>query len=304
MSTEGMSITVTVTRRSFFPRVVTPKMILLDGMSFGCSREGRFLPGEYGKDTVIAYHNDHIGRGILIRWDDHNIRFTELKLNLPASSEEIDDFFLMSARLARQDLSEVTLNGEPFAPKTYHDVVEKVKVYNLKLLHEMMGNILNEESDMVSIGCVFHRLAAGMKEADRMWAGVSTDVFRDWMHQSQSTDAYFSEARLSSPESEEEQTAVFTLPSNRPVIFPDREELPIRFYDLSTGKPRYQVSDWLVELVDHTQKKVLGNVSFQQLKRFLPQEKVSYFDAADSLIEPLTVEDLSRILEQAEQEHV
>ena len=177
------------------------------------------------------------------------------------------------------------------------------RVYNLKLLHEMMSNVLNEQPGRISIGCVFHRLAVGEKEADRMWAGVDASAFRDWMHASQAMDAYYAEARVEESHQDNEYKAVFTMPSGSTVILPDHEELPIRFYDLDTGRPRCQISEWLVELVDDKQRKVIGKIPFQKFRTLLPREKVSYYDAADSLLEPFTVDELMNLLEQAEKEY-
>ena len=103
MNNDALMIRVTVHRRSIFPKVVTPNMIMLEGMKSGGVINGRFRPGENGQSFTIAYRPERIGRGIQIRWDEKDVRFTELCLNLPSSEEELDDFFRMSARLARQD---------------------------------------------------------------------------------------------------------------------------------------------------------------------------------------------------------
>ena len=303
MENSGMMIKVTVFRRSLFPKRVTPEMILLDGMKAGRIKDGRFTHEDTGGSFTVAYHPAHIGRGIQIRRDENNVRFTELCLNLPTSEEELEDFFRMAARLARQDISEVLLNDKPFGPKQYHQIHDSYRVYNLKLLHEMMSNVLNEQPGRISIGCVFHRLAVGEKEADRMWAGVDASAFRDWMHASQTMDAYYAEARVEESHQDNEYKAVFTMPSGSTVILPDHEELPIRFYDLDTGRPRCQISEWLVELVDDKQRKVIGKIPFQKFRTLLPREKVSYYDAADSLLEPFTVDELMNLLEQAEKEY-
>ncbi len=303
MEDSGMMIKVTVLRRSLFPKKVTPEMIMLEEMQSGGIKDGKFTHEETGEPFRVAYNPKRIGRGIQIRWDENNVRFTELCLNLPTSEEELEDFFRMTARLARQDISEVLLNDKPFGPKQYHDVHETYRIYNLKLLHEMMGNVLNEQPNQVSIGCVFHRLAAGEKEADRMWAGVDASAFRDWMHESQAVDAYYSEARIEENKPENEYKAVFTMPSGNNVILPDHEELPIRFYDLETGRPCYEISEWLVELVDDSRRRVLGKMPLKKFRSLLPREKVSYYDAADSLLEPFTVDELMSLLDRAGQDH-
>ena len=55
------------------------------------------------------------------------------------------------------------------------------------------------------------------------------------------------------------------------------------------------------EFVDKTGDRVLGMIPLKKFRNLLPREKVSYFDGADSLLEPFTAEELKGILEQAEQ---
>lgn len=189
---ESTTITVTVYRRSLLPRMVKPEKILLDDMTAGWLKDGRFVPNEQGEDAVIAYHKDHIGRGIRIFWKKEDSRFTELKLALPASEEEIDDFFLMAARLARQDICEVYLNAAPFVPKQYHQKKEEWKRTNLHLLHTAMGEVLNQETKQLKLDCVFRTFYAGMDDAETMWAGVDASALRDWLHAGQNPEWYYS----------------------------------------------------------------------------------------------------------------
>ena len=189
---ESTTITVTVYRRSFLPRMVKAEKILLDQMSTGWIKDGRFVPGETGEEAVLAYHKEHIGRGIQIHWKKDDPRFTELKIELPASEEEIDDFFLMAARLAKQDICEVYLNATPFLPKQYHQKKDAWKTANLRLLHTMMGEVLNQETDVLKLNCVFRTFYADMDDAETMWAGVDTSALRNWFHANQNPDWYYS----------------------------------------------------------------------------------------------------------------
>ena len=184
-------LTISVYRRSFLSHAVKPARILLDGMETGWCTDGRFHAGAKADDRLTAWHKDHIGRGITIRWDPKDIRFTGLSLKLPAPEEELDDFFLMTARLARQDISEVLLNGEAFAPKQYYDRKEEWKTWNLRLLHSCMNEVLNGEDACLELDGVFRRLYAGMEEAETMWAGVHTETFRDWLHSTQNPDDFY-----------------------------------------------------------------------------------------------------------------
>jgi hypothetical protein len=297
MNTDGMSVHVKVIQRSLFSRYIEPKNIMLEGMSFGCYDNGVFLKGQERGAGVVAYHHDHIGRGIHISCYN-DTRTYELSLNLPSSSEEVHDFFQMTARLAKLSICEVFLNDAPLIPKKFKETRAKYQTYNLKLLHEIMSVILNDEPHRMSIGCVFHRLVAGVKEADRMWAGINTDAYRDWMHESQAGETYFSEARITHSDDGSEHVAMFSLPAEQHVIFPDYMELPIRFYDLSTGHPKYQIACWKVEILDPDGETVLGTMDLEDFRRRLPKGKLSYYDAAASLIEPLSQEELMTMIEE------
>ncbi len=215
---EPTSLTVTVYRRSLLPRPVKPSQILLDDMNVGWIRDGRFVPGEQGEEAVIAYHSHHIGRGIRISWKNADVRFTELKLELPASEEEIDDFFLMAARLARQDICEVYFNAEPFVPKQYHAKKDAWKTANLRLLHTAMGEVLNEAS-VLKLNSVFRCCYAGMEEAETMWAGIDSSALRDWLHATQDTKRFYSCYDAAAiPER-------LVIPVSRPAVLPDAASL-------------------------------------------------------------------------------
>ena len=302
MSTDGMSVKVTVRQRSLFPLYIEPKELLLDGMGYGSYESDGFRRDVIRGDTLVAYHRDHIGRGIRVSCYNDEKTY-ELLLNLPTSSEELEDFFQMTARLAKKAICEVFLNEEPFIPKKFKEMRQKFITYNLKLLHELMSRVLNETPHTISIGCVFHRLVAGEKEADRMWAGINTDEYRDWMHESQKGRAFFSQARVVHEEENDEHIAMFSLPAQQTVIFPNHMELPVRFYDLSTGLPKYDISRWQVVFLDRSREKVLGTMRFDEFHRRIPKEKTSYFDAADTLIEPFSEEELRLLLEEAGELH-
>ena len=302
MSMDGMSVRVTVRQRSLFPRYIEPQELLLESMGYGSYENEGFVKDVMRGESLVAYHRDHIGRGI--RVSCHNDEKTyELTLNLPSSYEELEDFFQMTARLAKKAICEVFLNEKPFIPKKFREIRQNYQVYNLKLLHELMGKILNESPHTMSIGCVFHRLVAGEKEADRMWAGTNTDEYRNWMHDSQKGQAFFSQARVIHEEEGSGHVAMFTLPAQKTVIFPNHMELPVRFYDLSTGMPKYDISRWQVEFTDPKKEKVLGTMKFEDFHRMVPKEKTSYYDAADTLIEPFSEDEILTLLKEAGEVH-
>ena len=119
----------------------------------------------------------------------------------------------MCARLARQDISEVMLNGQPFTPKIFAKTKEEVIRANLKLLHDLMGKVLNEDTDL-TLSCVFAELHAGMDEADFLWAGIDASKFKDWLNQCQNPEWYYMNPWTNN------QNQPLYYPSDRTVVFP------------------------------------------------------------------------------------
>lgn len=233
MEERMMEINVTVNRRTLFPRPVPFERLLLDGMNYGVRRNGEFHAGTAAADHVFAYNENRIARGIAIRWNPQEISYTGLSLKLPTSSEEMEDFFLMVAHLARQDICEVAFNGEPFLPKMFHKTKEQMQIYNLRLLHDLMGQILNEEIPFCRFDCVFYPIHAGKQEAEYMWAGISTDAFRNWMDECQRPYAYYAEENFEAAG----DSAALTIPCGRQVIVPRASDtLQVRLIDPETEK--------------------------------------------------------------------
>ena len=277
MDANKKTVTVSVYRRSFFARIIPPEKILLDGMKTGWIKDGCFQIGESGEESVTAFHTDHIGRGIRISWKNDDARFTELKLELPASEEEIDDFFLMSARLAKQDICEVYFNEQPFVPKTYYDRRTSLKTENLRYLHQLMSGVLNGEPEILPVSGVFRWLYAGMDEAETMWAGTDTKNLRIWLHNTQDPSWSYG----ISDGTPENSAQFFEI--EKTLVLPNEESL---------NKTEFQI-----RFLDPSARKIPGSISSSVLVHELPLEKIHYLDAGYITVDPLSEAEVQRILE-------
>ncbi len=276
MDADIKALTVSVYRRSFFARRITPEKILLDGMKTGWIKDGHFQIGASGEEAVTAYHTGHIGRGIRFSWKNDDARFTELKLELPASEEEIDDFFLMTARLAKQDICEVYLNEEPFLPKTYHDKKAGVKTDSLRILHQLMNGVLNEEPKVLPMSGVFRWLYAGMDEAETMWAGTDAKNLRSWLHDTQNPDWCYG---ISSADDTSHERVFET---GKTLVLPDETVLGEKVL--------------MIRFLDHSAKEIPGSVSCTALIHALPEAKIHRLDAGCFIADPLSEADARTIL--------
>ena len=277
MDADKKTVTVSVYRRSFFARRIPPEKILLDGMKTGWIKDGYFQIGECGEEAVTAFHTEHIGRGIRISWKNDDARFTELRLELPATEEEIDDFFLMSARLAKQDICEVYFNEQPFVPKTYYDRRTSLKTENLRYLHQIMNEVLNGEPEVLPVSGVFRWLYAGMDEAETMWAGTDVSSLRSWLHNTQ--DPAWCYGRSSGTDTD-----------------------PIRFFEIGKtlvlpNEDQLKKTNLEIRFLDPAGGEVPGSISSAALIPALSPEKIHYLDAGCITADSLSEAEVRKILD-------
>ncbi len=168
-----IDLKVQITRRTVLKKLTPIKDMLDEGMQY-----------DTHEDEYIAYHPEHIGRGIRIQWNKNDPDHYGLSLSLPSTDEEIENFRYCIITTARRAVCEVLLNGKPLAPKDMKQVFEQLHVYNLQLLHSKVKDVLNDDIPLV-LQCAKKELTLDMDTAERFWAGTNTDSFRDYLQEVQ-----------------------------------------------------------------------------------------------------------------------
>ncbi len=292
-----MTIEISIARNTLIHREIPAEMIISDEMTYGAFFNDRFEEHQKSAEGFIAYNRKRIGRGIVVRHSaDHSV-YT-LSVGIPASSEDIEELFLCSYGIMNLR-SKVTVNHRAVSKLNMEDIKESVLEYNLKVLHEMMGKILNGESDYVSIGCARNRLSAGIREAEQMWAGINTDTYRDWMHSLQSSDADICETSLLEHKVTRDITLMYTVKKDRPFLLPKKPGLPFRFYDQKTGRPSCSVDRYLIRFTGRDENEIIGTADFRIFETLIPEEKKQYFDAENWYISGFRTDEIRMLVGKA-----
>ncbi|MCR5230956.1 MAG: DUF4299 domain-containing protein [Solobacterium sp.] len=292
-----MTVDISV-RRKFVPHAEYPAEAIITGdMTYGAFHNERFEEYQKSSEGYIAYNRNRIGRGIIVRHSPDFSVYT-FTLGLPASSEDIEELFTCAYGVMNL-LSAVTVNGRPVSKLNLEEVCETLQEYNLKLLHEMMGKVLNGESDFVSIGCARNRLSAGTEEAEQMWAGVNTDVYRDWMHRLQSSDADIAETTLLEHKVTKSVTLLYTVKKDRPFLLPRKPALPVQYYDTETGRPSCQVDRYMICFTGSGEKDVIASADYEAFEEMIPDSKKRYFDAEKWYISGFCADEIRELAAKA-----
>lgn len=289
---ENLKLEVVLRQKSVFPKPMPFQTLLGEELSYGTFDGLHLTLGKISPKGFVAYHPEHIARGIRITWEEEETGLIKLFLPIPTCSEEIQDFHEMTLRAMRYWTCSIELNGALMTSNEYKEMLEEMEVLNLRALHEVMKEVLNEETGSLSLSCAYHRLDVGAKEAEEFWSGTTTNAFRDWMHSLQSKAAYIAEPEVLSIPNQEGYTGVYTIPDGVPFVLPKEGQLPLSYYDLETGKPKIEIQEWVVRYYLTEKETLIGIASYQRMLETLPQEKTQDYDNTHYYIEALTQEEL------------
>jgi len=159
------------------------KSVVLDSLSYGDYEDGAFKVNKENQEHLVLFNSKNIARGIELKRENKHVYLT---VCLPTTEEELEDFFQMIVRIATKRFYSVTIAKKPLLPKQLTQAHENAKKLNLKLLHQMMSAILNEQHPYL-LPSVVGNLIVTEKEAETMWAGVDTSNYRNWLHQAQAS---------------------------------------------------------------------------------------------------------------------
>jgi len=277
-----MSFSIDLRQTGLFKKRLRMEDILLEGMRYG-TMAGRTALKENAVSNhgFIMFHPGHISRGITVLYKEGEKVGVEMSLSLPTSQEEIDDFFASAAKIRRRWNCEMMVNGRDLKPEYLESLREEVSVFNLKRLHQVMLEILNRDGLHVDFACAKHRLVAGKLEAEKMYAGTDTAVFRDWMHRLQNMDVYYPDPAFRKLE-DGKVKAVVSLPAGRQYLLRVKPSIPMMYYDMETGKPGFSVNKWKIALCDGEEP--FMEISYQRFLKEYAKERGTYYDASSIIL--------------------
>ena len=297
---DNLSIEVILQQKSLFEKPLPLEVLLGEELQYGSFEGLHLVLGKVNKQGFVAYHKDHLARGIRVTWQEEETKGIKCFLPIPTCEEEIHDLFQMVLRVLKYWTCSITMNGTLMTSNEFKNMEEETVLFNLRTLHEVSKEVLNEEKGILTLSCAMHRLCIGAKEADHFWSGTNTNEFRNWMHTLQALPAYVAEPQILSDE-EDSFVAVYTIPSGVPLILTSKPELPLNYYDLKTGKPNITITSWNVRYYDPQSESVLGTASYKRFLESLPIEKTHDYDGGHIYVNELTRKELELLASLSDQ---
>ena len=289
-----MSIDAKLTRKERSKKDLSLKTILLPNLIYGCFDEAwRLNKGEHG-DSFVCFHRYSIGRGIQVFWDPKENRELELHLALPACKTELHSFFAMVSSISRRWGADVTIDGENVNAqsviKMHRPKKEAIRSNELTLA-AMCRSLLDGEQEAITLISALHPLHMGPKEARRFLG--DRKEFDRWLHEKQSLDAFY--AAPSFYRSLDGKTSGrYVLTDDCRSIFPHEPSVPFGITGLGEDT-QLECDEYEVVLYSNLEDKVLGTLEYEQFLERLPEELLSYYDAACFLVDGVGLADLKAL---------
>lgn len=214
-----------------------------------------------------------------------------LILPLPTSREEIHDLLSVA-----EGHGIYVLNGTKINARMLPQLEESLTDVNLRMLHDMMSDVLNGMTETMFLSCAVHRLAVGEKEAEKLWAGVNTDAFRDWMKNLQLVDAELMEPTVYSNEENDDAIGIYYADLTKPMILSNKPMAPEAAIDPATGRPTIAISHYFVSLKEGEEK--IGDLDYQTF--FIRMQAYAEpYDGADVITRSLNHQEAMNVLNNA-----
>ena len=165
---------------------------------------------------------------------------------------------------------------------------DEIQLFNDRVLSQMLSIVTSGETDRYTFPSVKYNLTIGVEEAESFSAD-HTKFFR-WLHEKQSTDAYFAKPQFFNFKGDTRETVgIYSFIEDTVGVYPCKPRVPFGMNDNETGKP-LECDTFKVSIYSITEKATIGMIEYDVfLNEMLKHSK--RFDAESFITEkiPLAV---------------
>lgn len=283
-----MSIDITIKQKGFTKKTLPLEVILGHELAYGFFDGLRLEPGELGDSEFLAYHPEHIARGISIIWTPSETKQVALRSLSPSTSAELRDLYAMVRRITEYWNCALTVDGNKVKPEVFQNGLADMAAFNAKVLNHMTQKILSGEQENITLYSAMWPITMGKQEAEIF--ARDPDSFASWLHEKQSIDVYYAKPSF---EMTEDGTVLghYALTEDVRSIFPLKPYVPFGYVNPNTNKA-LECDQYDVSIYSITREAVIGTIEYGQLIESIDPAKKSRFDDDHLLIEPLTLDEL------------
>lgn len=282
-----MAIDVTIKQKLFGSKTMPLGVILGDNLHYGYWENDQLTEGKLGETEFIAFDPKAIGRGFSVIWNATEKKSISLRLPIPSTAQELRAFYDCVARMVNCWGGTLIVDGSRVKLDAFLAGFGDMVSFNDKVIHQISQQILNGESDNLTLYSAKWPMTLGAEEAETFMEDSTR--FAQWLHEKQSMDVYFCNPRFYA--NEQGILGQFMLMNDLPTVFPIKPTVPFGLNDPSTGKP-LKCDNWRILLVLEDKKEPLCEMDYDKFLSLIPEAQKIRYDANHFLLSGLTETEL------------
>ena len=286
-----MSIDVVIKQRNFIKKKLPLAVILGDDLQYGAFENDHLNVGVVDKNDFLAFHPKHIGRGFSVLWNEKTKTAVELRLLHPTTPDEISDFYAAVKRIVKYWNGTLFVDGQNITLSRFLKGYDEALRFNEKIIRKFSGEVLDGKHDTLTVYSAMFPLYIGKNEAGMFTENPGT--YYQWLHEKQSVSARYASAEFY--QTEKGIVGEFTLSAGESVLLSQSPVVPFGMTDTQTGEP-LECKKFRVSLISADGKKI-ATLPYGDFWKRLPKAKMQKFDGKQTLISPLTEEELQSLTE-------
>ena len=267
---------------------------LVEGLFFFNSEQEEPRASELGADVMIAGVWQKSVRGFELNYEDGEYI---VRVYTPSGVGDWQIALELLSKLSAQTGSKIECDNE----KNYDS--EQILKFDYEA--DIMWGLealkdIKEKNQTLYISGVERDVAFDAVMVDEIFASASPAAkFDEMMRQVQYLDAYSAREHLYQDKDGNEILGTYTLSENLPTILP---YAPSPSWQAQEALGDRKVSRWVLTLVvgvDDSDAHVLDECEYGAFMANLPKEKYHFIDAVNVLVEPLSEDEMKKILQKA-----
>ncbi len=282
-----MSIDVLIKQRLFGNKTMPLEVILGEHLHYGNFVKDQLNVGELGETEFVAYNPQSIGRGFSAVWNPKEKKAIALRLPQPSTTQELRDFYDAIERMVNYWHGNLIVDGSRVSLPDFLSTFENMVDFNNKILNQISHQVLDGESDALTLYSTMWPLTIGKEEATMFME--NPNYYAEWLHEKQSVNVYFA-----SPDFYIGDSGIFAryiLTNNLPAVFPYQPTVPFGTTDPSTGK-QLECKEWLILLGIEGEAGPFCEMEYSKFLSLIPENKKSKYDGSHFLLAEMTEEEI------------
>ncbi|MBP3890630.1 MAG: DUF4299 family protein [Solobacterium sp.] len=281
-----MSLNIRITQeKGFFKKEINIKDLIQSDYECGFRDVfGRLRHENYSYGTLVVYHPEHIGKGVIIPWKSSRREEIELNVEFPATIYDIEVLYELTKRICAKWKTEMFYqNEEAYTLVNIEELCAIAKMNNMNHLAWNQGE--DVEEGIVRLQGVMWPLYLKEEQIESFSLQQDAEGFAQFLHNYQKEDLYYASPIVYRLPEDLGYVGIFAITATTESIIPMEPFRPMH-------SEAYPLNLFVVSLVSLEEQRIVGRISFADFLESVDAKHLEKYDEKHYLLPPLSEEEI------------